>query len=88
MSQKRKNNVRFDCMNKRGDTPLTLIFTVLVFIFIWVIFLAQFINASMEVSIQKGGLTGLIAFFFTNYNLLIGFVVLIFLLGYAYYVSQ
>jgi len=75
-------------MNKRAETPFTLIFVVFVFLLIWGAFLGGFINLGMGIAIDGGNLTGFAAFFYANFNLMIGFVLLLFLLGYAYYVSS
>lgn len=71
-------------MNKKGITPITIIFWVLCFVMLWFLFLGQFMNIGVSSAIENNNLTGIEAFILMNMNLLIFICLIIFIVAYSY----
>lgn len=65
-------------MNKSGQSPLTIVFIVGVFILFWAMFLGKFLNTYGQALVTNNSLTGLEAFIASNLNLWVGIALLIF----------
>lgn len=75
-------------MNKKGFTPLTIIFIDIFFIIMWVYFLADMFTTYGQAAITNGGLTGIEAFIWSNINAFVGFCFLILNVASLYFFSQ
>ena len=71
--------------NKRGQTFITIIFLVIVFLIVWVMVMAEQISYWGHKVVVDYGLTGLEAFGFENINLMIFACLLLFLIVSAYF---
>lgn len=60
-------------------------FFTFVFILFWALFIAKQLSYWGQRAVIDNGLTGVEAFFYSNINLLIGIVLLIFILAVGYY---
>lgn len=74
--------------NKKAQSIFTLIFLIIIFMGIWVMFVAEQLSFWGHKVVVEQGLTGLEAFGFENLNLLIFIVFLIFILAYSYIGSR
>lgn len=70
-------------MNKKGGV-IGFAFFIIAFIFLWIIFLAEYVNIIGTLAIESMEATGLMAFILSNINLgiLIGLIILI-LIGFS-----
>lgn len=73
-------------MNKKAYAgPIAFIFTVLVFIFMWFIWLGGWLVDVGEQAIIDGQLTGIEAFIYANLNLWVFIGLILGTLGYMYF---
>lgn len=70
---------------KKGVSPITIFFWVIIFIFVWVLFLADFWNLGVNMMINNNNLTGIEAFGYQNLVFVIFGAVIIFALAYMSY---
>lgn len=74
-------------MNKKGIGPIGAIFLFIVFIIMWFIWLAAWINNTGEQIIVENNLVGVEAFFFSNLNLVVFVCMLMGVMGWIYFSS-
>jgi hypothetical protein len=67
--------------NRRGISPVSIIFISLVFIIVWSMALANIVGEQAQLAITNGGLTGVEAFILANINLVIMFLFLTFMVA-------
>jgi len=70
-------------MNKKAVGPISMIFTVLVFVIVWV-FLAGWISDAGEEAASNSNLTGVEAFVYMNLNMVIFFSLIIMIAAFTY----
>ncbi len=70
---------------RKAQGIISIIFFTLVFIIIWGMFIAEQLTYWGQRAVIDNGLTGVEAFFYSNINLLIAIVLLIFILAVGYY---
>jgi len=58
-------------MNNKGQTVIGVFFFIIVFIFLWIIFLAPYLNILGDTLVASSGETGLMAFVYMNLNLIV-----------------
>ena len=75
-------------MNNKGYTQLTVLFVTVMFLILWPLFFATQLTYWGLVAINNGGLTGVEAFFYSNLNLLVGSVFLLFIMAWVYLSSN
>jgi hypothetical protein len=66
-------------VNKKGQSPLTILFIVGVFITFWAFFLGKFLADAGAALVTQNNLTGIEAFIASNLNLWVGIALLIFI---------
>jgi len=71
-------------LNNKGNTQITVVFVVLMFLILWPLFFATQLTYWGQTAIINGGLAGFEAFFFANLNAVIAFVLILFILGWVY----
>lgn len=73
-------------MNKKGFVgPIGAIFLFLLFIVMWLVFLAEWLNEIGAMLILNNNLTGIEAFFYSNLNLTIFIVMILGMLAFMYF---
>lgn len=70
--------------DKKGLSPITVFFWIIVFVMLWALFLGSWLTTSGESAVNNNNLTGVEAFVFMNLNLLVFVVLIIFILAYLY----
>ena len=65
---------------KRSQTPLTIIFILIVFAICWVFFLGKFLSMAGVAAVENNHLEGIEAFVLMNLNLVVGLALLIFII--------
>ena len=69
-------------MNKKSQSVIGFLFMVLMFIIIWVMFLANWLAEAGRQMIENNNLTGLEAFFYTQLNMVVAIVLIISIMAY------
>lgn len=73
-------------MNKKAQGgPIWFMFTVILFIVIWFVWLGGFIGDIGESIVEQNNYTGLEAFFYMNMNIFIFIVVILAVLSYGFF---
>ena len=76
-------------MNKKGLVgPIGAIFLFLLFIVLWLVFLAEWLNNIGQMIITTNSLTGLEAFFYSNLNLTVFICMILGMLGFMCFGSE
>lgn len=70
---------------KKGMSVISIIFFTLVFIIFWVLAFAEQLAYWGHQTVVNNGLTGVEALFYNNINFVVLFVLMIFILGFAYF---
>jgi len=74
--------------NKKGMTPIGVIFTAGLFIVVWAMFGAKLISDYGQVAVTQHGLIGLEAFLYMNLNYVIFIVFIVGMFAYMYWGSN
>ena len=74
--------------NKKGGTPIGVVFTGGLFILVWAMFGAKLISEWGQVAVTQHGLTGLEAFLYMNLNFVIFIVFIVGMFGFMYWGSN
>ena len=74
-------------MNKKAITPITLFFWYIGFLIVWVMFAGAIIREQGQIAIVNNHLTGIEAMLFSNINLIVFIMSIIFLFS-AMYISN
>lgn len=73
-------------MNKKGFVgPIGAIFLFLLFIVLWLMFLAEWLNEVGAMIIATNNLVGLEAFFYSNLNLMVFIIMVLGMLAFMYF---
>jgi len=73
-------------MNKKGFVgPIGAIFLFLLFIVLWLMFLAEWLNSIGAMIITTNSLVGLEAFFYSNLNLMVFIIMILGMLAFMYF---
>jgi len=73
-------------MNKKGFVgPIGAIFLFLLFIVLWLMFLAEWLNEIGAMIIATNSLVGLEAFFYSNLNLMVFIIMILGMLAFMYF---
>lgn len=70
---------------KKGQGFISIIFFTLIFIIVWVLFFAEQLAFWGHQAVLLNGLTGVEALFYNNVNMIVLFVLMIFILGLGYF---
>ena len=68
-------------MNKRAISKISIVFFSLVFIILWALFFGPQLSIWGSVAVANGGYTGIEALLYSNLNLLVGVIFIIFILA-------
>lgn len=68
-------------MNKKGLTNISIIFFVIVFIILWALFFADLLSTYGAQIVNENNLTGIEALLYSNLNLIVAVILLIFILA-------
>jgi hypothetical protein len=74
-------------MNKKAITPITIFFFYLGFLLVWIMFAGAIIREQGQIAIVNNHLTGIEAMLFSNLNLIVFMMSIIFLFS-AMYISN
>ena len=75
-------------MNKKAISPITVIFWYFTGFFVWAMFAAEKIRYWGIRTVELNNLTGIEAFAYSNMNLILFFMSLIFIVAVIYWVSE
>lgn len=64
----------------KAQTPLTIVFVLIVFAICWVFFLGKFLGDAGVAAVENNNLDGIEAFVLMNLNLVVGLALLIFII--------
>lgn len=78
MQKKSKNEIM---INKKGLTNISIIFFVLVFIILWALVFANLLSDYGNQIVNENNLTGVEALLYSNINLIVAIILLIFILA-------
>lgn len=70
--------------NKRGQTPITFVFTLIAFNLVWIFFLSKLLSIVGQQWVAAGA-TGLEALFASNLNMVVFVVQIIAIMAYGYW---
>jgi len=65
-------------MDKKAQSPLTVVFVLIVFVIFWIFFFGSFLSTWGADMVAHNGMGGFEAFIMMNLNLVIGMALLIF----------
>ena len=72
-------------LNKKGMTPIGVIFTAVLFILVWALFGAKLISEWGQQAVTQHSLNGLEAFIYMNLNYVIFIVFIVGMFAYMYW---
>jgi len=75
-------------MNKKANTPITVIFSFLMFLILYVLFLNEFLADAGQGYIAANNPTGVVFFFYNHISSVALFIMIIALVGYTAWVSN
>lgn len=75
-------------MNRKGVGPIGAVMLFGVFLILWFVFLASWVNTVGQDAVSANNLTGIEAFFFSNLNFFIMVCMLLGMMGWMYFASD
>jgi len=71
--------------SNKGEGIVWVVFSLVLFLVMWFVFLADWIKEVGRQAINNGGFTGIEAFAYGQLNFIIFIIVILFIMGYAYF---